>query len=52
MRQRGLNGMSGCWEWIWRVESFLNRNGCGVFVVNGVVCRVIGEELGVGSRRW
>ena len=52
MDWRGLNGMFGCRERIWRVESFLDKNGCRVFVVNGVVYRVIGDELGVGFGKW
>ena len=40
------------WKWILNVEVFLDRNGCGVFVVNRGKCWVIGDELGVGFGRW
>ena len=37
------------WKWIWRVEAFLDRNGCKVFVVNGASIGglVMNWELGL-----
>ena len=45
---------AGVWVWklILSVEAFLDRNGCGVFMVNRGRCWVIGDELGVGFGRW
>ena len=40
------------WKWILSVEAFLDRNGCGVFVVNRGRCWVLWGEMKDGLRRW